>query len=329
MFKLADYTEAHRLELEKLLDSAQWQKAIGSGLVEEAKALRIEPGKRRDFVDTVVHQLLGFNEGRVEKLIRQGCADRDYLFRELSRWPEALHGREHRLSFLGLNVTSKCDAKPRCIYCNQPYTESVVDLDGWKGIVEEATANGDEQGPYVYIRGGEPLTLGAEIWGDDGLVRFATERRATVCEMWDGYQAKLGVPEQNRAAMSGYFSSPFSRVAYEGGLDAYVRASAEGRYGKLALAQHCYVAPTQAAFTPDGYQYRCGSHAIRRILPVGNIAERGVLESIREGMSDGHGLPQEEYCYGCALATLYINQTVESKLKDKLESMLRAPEIEP
>ncbi|MBA7492938.1 hypothetical protein ES702_03491 [subsurface metagenome] len=98
--------------------------------------------------------------------------------------------------------------------------------------------------------------------------------------------------------------------------------SAESHYAKLALTQYCYVAPTQASFTPDGYQYRCGSHAIRRILPLGNIRERGVFDSIREEISGLDKLPQEEDCFGCALATLWINQSVESKLKEKLESML-------
>jgi hypothetical protein len=40
-----------------------------------------------------------------------------------------------------------------------------------------------------------------------------------------------------------------------------------------------------------------------------------------EGLDE---LPTEEQCYGCALATLYINQAVEAKLKEKAESLLRA-----
>jgi len=39
-----------------------------------------------------------------------------------------------------------------------------------------------------------------------------------------------------------------------------------------------------------------------------------------DGLDD---LPTEEQCYGCALATLYINQAVEAKLKEKVESLLR------
>jgi hypothetical protein len=83
------------------------------------------------------------------------------------------------------------------------------------------------------------------------------------------------------------------------------------------------VAPTQAYFTPDGYQFRCGSHAVRRQHSIGNIAERKVFDSIRSGIADLDQLPQEEDCYGCALATLYINQSVEAKLKAELQSMLK------
>jgi hypothetical protein len=157
---------------------------------------------------------------------------------------------------------------------------------------------------------------------EDEFRRFYEEIWPQVCEMWNTYQDKVGVAEDKRGPLFGYFSNPFLRVAHKGGLDAYVKASAEGRYGKLALAQHCYVAPTQASFTPDGHQHRCGSHGIRRILPIGNIAERGVFDSIRAGVSGLETLPQEDHCYGCALATLYINQAVESKLREKLEAML-------
>lgn len=467
MLDLTHYTEEHRLELERLLHSPEWQKTINSGFIEEVKAERIEPGKTRNYIGVVVDQLLGFNEERVQRLIEEGCEDKGYLFHELSRWPDGLEGKDPVLSFLGLNLTARCNLDPRCIYCNQSYVESSGGLDGWKRIIEEVTADTGGEGPYIYLTGGEPLTLGEDLWGDNGLIRFATQRGAVVnvntnatmltpevalrfvkaglarlhisldtpdkdeqnylyrgehfdqilegiynvqlardilgvsypvihtncvltkrtldsfprlfafilekhkqtadrsdpfyndlfphvipvggssnddlrpsedefrrfyeevwpevCHMWERYQEKIGVPQEKRGILFGYFSNPFLRVEHKGGLDAYVKASMEGRYGKLALPQYCYVAPTQATFTPDGYQYRCGSHAIRRILPVGNVRERGVFDSIREGISGLDTLPQEEHCYGCALATLYINQAVESRLKEKLESILGLP----
>jgi len=464
MLNLTHYTKDHRLELEKLFNSQEWQRAISSGLIEEVRSEKIEPNEARNFIDTVVKQLLEFNEGRVRRLVDQGCRDEDYLFSELSQWPDSLEGRNPVISFLGVNVTAGCNFDPKCIYCNQPYVESSVSLDEWKRVVKEVTTDRSKEGPYIYVTGGEPLVLGEDIWGDNGLVRYATERGARVnvntnatlitpevalrfiksglailhisldtpdkdlqnflcggehyddilrgiynvqlardiigvaypiihtncvltnrnldllpqlfgfilekhkqtaekddpfyndlfphiipvggrsndwlrpsedefrrfygevwsevCQIWDKYQDEFRIPEEKRGALFGYFSNPFRRVEHEGGLEAYARTSAEGRYGELALSKHCYVAPTQSSFTPDGYQFRCGSHAIHRSLPIGNIRERGVFDNIRAGISGLDDLPDVDECYGCALATLYINQSVESKLEEIIKSML-------
>jgi MoaA/NifB/PqqE/SkfB family radical SAM enzyme len=470
---LGVYTPEHRLELERLINSAHWRRAIDSGLVEDVKSNRLEPNKLRSFIDTVLNQLLEFNEERVRKLAAEREMDDDRIVSELARWPADLNGRDPVISFLGLNVTPECNFKPRCLYCNQPWVEPAVDLQGWKDIIAEVTAGTNGAGPYIYITGGEPLLLGEQVWGDNGLVRYATERGAgvnintnatmitpevalhfiksglaklhisldtpdretqnflfngdrfdsvmegiynvqiardivgvgypivhtncvltnrnlehfprlftfilekhkqtsdksdpffndmlihtipvggegnksvrptdvefrkfyneiwdTASEIWDDYQKRIGVPQDKMGKLFGYFSNPFLRVRHEGGLDAYARISAEGLYGALALSKHCYVAPTQATFTPDGQQYRCGSHAIRHILPIGNAKDRGVFDSIKAGISDPVALPQQEYCYGCALATLYINQAVESKLEEKAQEITshhRSPEKE-
>ena len=100
-----------------------------------------------------------------------------------------------------------------------------------------------------------------------------------------------------------------------------MKAAADGRYGRLALSAACYVSPTQASFTPDGKQYRCGSHAIRRILPTGEANDGGVYENIGKGLPGLDELPTEANCYGCALATLYINQAVEKKLHERLDQL--------
>jgi len=455
------YTHEHRLELKQLLNSPSWQRVIMSGLVEEVKAERIEPNPVRNFINTVLDQLLNFNGEKVKTLIAEGIDDENYLISELGKWQDSLSNQEPIISFLGLNVTPACNFGPKCIYCNQPWVEPMDSIDWWKKIIEEVTQNVNGKGPYMYITGGEPLLLKEKIWGDDGLVRFATERGAgvnvntnatmitpevalsfiksglaklhisldtpdkdiqnflagserfdkilegiyniqlardlvgvgypiihtncvltnknledfpklfafilakhkqtadrndpfyndlfmhvipvggkendwlrptedefrrfyeaiwkEVCDIWNDYQDKMGVPQDKRGALFGYFSNPFLRVKHKGGLDAYVKASAEGLYGKLALSKHCYVAPTQAAFTPDGSQYMCGSHAIRHLFPIGNIRERGVFDSIRASIpSVIEKVPDEDYCYGCALATLYINQAVESRLKEKV-----------
>jgi MoaA/NifB/PqqE/SkfB family radical SAM enzyme len=461
---LEAYTLEHRTELEKLINSPSWQKIINSGLVEEVKANRIEPKKVRNFIDTVVDQLLEFNEDRVRRLAAEGKIDEDAMLSELSKWPEGLNGIDPAISFLGLNVTPECNFKPKCVYCNQPYVKSKIHLQAWKDIIDEVTKGTNGEGPYIYITGGEPLLLREQIWGDDGLIRYATERGAgvnvntnasmitpevamyfiksglaklhisldspdketqnflfggdrfdmimegiynvqiardmvgvgypvihtncvltsrnmehfpdlfkfilekhkqtadksdpffndlfmhiipvgggendyirpteegfkkfyteiwdTTSDIWDDYQERIGVPEDKRGKLFGYFSNPFLRVRHEGGLEAYAKVSSKGRYGSLALSKYCYVWPTQAAFTPDGDQYRCGSHAIRHILPLGNIKDRGVFDSIRCGTFSSVELPQQEYCYGCALATLYINQAVESKLKEKAKEII-------
>ena len=390
----------------------------------------------------------------------------------LATWPDKLAGKDPKLSFVGFNLTWTCNFIPRCIYCNQEEVESTVTLDDWKRIIEEATSNNNGEGPYVYITGGEPLVLKEQIWGDDGLVRFAAERGARVnvntnatlitpevalrfikvglgilhisldtadaelqnelfgdaggnrmhrvlqgiynvqlarelvgtpypaihtncvltnrnldkfpelfaflldkhkqttdrkdpfyndlfphvipvggasndClrpsaedfrrfyteiweevgHIWNSFQGRLGVPEKARGTLFGYFSNPFLRVEHEGGLEAYIVASEAGEYSKLGLSQRCYVAPTQATFTPDGFQFRCGSHAIRRQFPVGQIAESGVFDAIRAGISGLEQFPNAQSCDRCALATLYINQAVEGRLKAELHKMLKAANV--
>lgn len=156
--------------------------------------------------------------------------------------------------------------------------------------------------------------------------RFYEETWPEVCRIWDRHQADLGVPADERGVLFGYFSNPFLRVDHRGGLDAYVQTSAQGKYGALALARRCYVAPTQASFTPDGYQYRCGSHAIRRRHALGRHGEGGVYGNISAGLSQLPAFPTEQECHGCALATLYINQAVERKLEERIGELLPSHE---
>ena len=120
------------------------------------------------------------NQGRVQARIAAGCRDRDQLLTELGRWPAELGGVDPQLSFLGLTLTYGCNFDPRCVYCTQTWQEPAVDLQGWKRIVDEATRNNGGEGPYVYITGGEILTLDEAIWGDDGLVVYASQRGAAV-----------------------------------------------------------------------------------------------------------------------------------------------------
>ncbi len=465
---LSHYSRDHREELESLIASDEWQDVLTSGLIEDVRLHRIQPAETRSFIDTVVDQLLEFNEGNVATLIAGGNSDKEELFSVLSTWPDNLHGKDPRLSFVGINLTAECNFKPKCRYCNQPWVPSTESLEDWRRIVAEVASNTTDGGPYLYMTGGEPLVLGEQLWGDNGLIRFATEHGAgvnvntnatlltpkvalhlikaglgklhisldtsepglqnylfggdfsatdrfdrvmrgiynvqlardivganypvihtncvltkenldtfpllfefilekhkqtadrqdafyndlfphvipvggsnnderlpsadefrrfytkiwpRVCEIWDNYQGDRGVVEDERGVLFGYFSNPSLRVEHEGGLEAYIDVSTKGEYGKLALSQDCYVWPTQIALTPDGNYHRCGAHAIRRCLSLGNMSEQGIFDSIRENIHTIE-LPQEQYCSGCALATLYINQAVEAKLNGKIEDML-------
>jgi len=468
---MPQYTPEHQCELDDLLATPEWQRAIESGFVDDVKRSRIEPGKTRNFIDTVVAELVKHNEARARCLIADGVRDEARLLDELARWPDGLGAGQDAadrwnppITFLGLNLTAACNFQPRCVYCNQEQVPEKVDLAGWKRIIAESIGDAKDGGPYIYITGGEPLLLGEMIWGDDGLIRYATERGAAVnvntngvfitpeialrfikaglsklhvsldtcdenlqnelcsgdrfaailrgiynvqlardlvgvqypvihtncvltncnldtfpqlfefilsrhkqtadrsdpfrndlfphvipiggrsnaplrpseaefrrfyetiwqdaCGLWDEFQAGLDIPKDQRGVLFGYFTNPFLRVEHKGGLDAYVKASAEGIYGKLALSRHCYVAPTQASFTPDGLQFRCGSHAIRRIMPIGSAGENGLFDGICRGIPGLADLPQEDLCFGCAMATLYINQSVEGKLKEKVKALL-------
>lgn len=465
MIDLSPYTPTHQAELRALLGTPEWQDALASGLVDRTRRDRIEPGKTRPFTDTVVSALLGYNRRRAAERVAAGCHDEDALVAELCRWPANLGDRPPGLSFLGLNVTPACNLQPRCRYCNQPWVEPRLDLDLWKGIIAESTPEGEAEGPYIYLTGGEPLVLGEAIWGDGGLVRYATERGAgvnvntnatlvspvvalafvragllrlhisldtgdpalhgrlrggdggldavlrgiynvqlaralvgvdypgihtncvltnlnldrfpelfafllerreriadphhpllndlfphvipvggetnahlrptaaefrrfyedvwpRVADRWDAHQADIGIAEGERRELFGYFSNPFLRVTHRGGLDAYAEASAAGRYGELALIDRCHVAPTQAAFTPDGTQYRCGAHAIRHAHPLGHVSEGGVHANISRGLADLDALPDPASCDGCALATLYINQDVDKALRREVRELL-------
>lgn len=461
---LSQFSAAHRVELEALLETAPWRAVLASGLVAEVAASRLQPSATRGFTDTVVEQLTALNGARLRQLVAQGCGDAETLFEALARWPEDLDPGALRLSFLGFNVTPHCNIVPRCLYCNQPGTADTMAPDAWKRIVDAVAAANGARGAYVYVTGGEPLLLGDALWGNDGLVAYATargnsvnintngtlltpevalrlvkagtarlhisldssdpavqnalyggdwyervlqgiynvqlargllgvtypgihlncvltrrnldgypdlfslalEKRAAICdkrhalfsdlfphiipmggdeddplrptaddferfyarvwpqvvELWRAYQECIGVPAADRAELPGYFLNPWLRVRHRCDLAEYARLSEQGRYANAALATHCYVAPTQAAFAPDGEQYRCGWHAIARWLPVGNVHERGVLEGVRAGLQGLGALPWEQYCDGCSLATLYINQQVEARLRALVQEAL-------
>lgn len=467
MAELRDYAEDHRIELTRLLATPPWRQAIDAGLVDRVRRQRLPRGATRDFIPTVVEPLLTANETAVRGLIAGGCRDRDALVDRLGAWPAGLAGAQPKLAFLGLTLTWACNFDPRCVYCTQHWREPDVDVAGWKRVIDEATRDNGGAGPYVYLTGGEALILEEELWGDDGLIAYASRRGAAVnvntnaalitpqialrliaagtaklhvsldtpdaavqdqlwgeagrcarvlegmwhlqlardlvgvdgpeihvnCVLtrhnldevgrlwrfllarkkrvpkghplfydllphiipvggdaneelrptaadverfygsvwpevtaaWDHYQVEvLHLPEKDRGPLFGPFRSPFARVEHRGDLAAYARNAAGGHYGDLALSRACYVAPTQACLTPDGLQYRCGAHAVRRTQAIGSVLEGGLRDNIRAGLPGLADLPRPEVCASCALATVYINQSVERRLGEKVDAWLAA-----
>ncbi|MHC5036970.1 MAG: radical SAM protein [Planctomycetota bacterium] len=113
------------------------------------------------------------NAERVKKRIRQGVTDEKELVGILGSWETALKGDDaFPIVFLGLVLTLDCTFMPRCLYCNQVWLPRQLTVDDWKAVLREAA---DPIPPYVYLSGGEPLMTGAEVWGDQGLVAFATD----------------------------------------------------------------------------------------------------------------------------------------------------------
>jgi len=112
------------------------------------------------------------NAERVRTLLHEGVRDENVLLEALGNWETALRGDDHfPIVFLGLVLTLDCSFHPRCVYCNQIWVPRHLGLDDWKALLAEVA---EPVPPYVYLSGGEPLISGAEVWGDDGLVAFAT-----------------------------------------------------------------------------------------------------------------------------------------------------------
>ena len=175
----AHYQQPHRERLERIVRSPEWQAILARGdALRQWKAdIRVPPSA--PFQQTRASQyLLERNAERVKKLVQEGVTDENVLVEALGNWQTALEGDERfPIFFLGLVVTLDCFFFPRCLYCNQIWLPRRLTLDDWKALLRQAT---EPTPPYVYLTGGEPLQLGAEIWGDDGLVAFATELGSAV-----------------------------------------------------------------------------------------------------------------------------------------------------
>jgi len=149
--------------------------------------------------------------------------------------------------------------------------------------------------------------------------RFYTDTWAEADQVWQDYQAAVGVAEDDRKALASQFpfASPFLRVKHEMDLDEYCEQAAQGGYWQGALTDRCYVAPTQAFVLPDGSQHWCGAHAVRRPPSLGNVQETGLRENILANVRRLAECPNA-FCANCAGATCAINQAALRNLRKEL-----------
>jgi len=463
----ANYTDPHRERLQELARTPEWQAILTreAALQRMMMDVRIAPAAPAQQANA--NEYLAVHNGkRVRQLIQRNIRDENALLETLGNWETALAGDDNfPITFLGLVVTLDCFFLPRCLYCNQTWLPRSLTIDDWKALLKEAV---DPIPPYVYLTGGEPLQLGAEIWGDEGLVAFAAglgsavnintnavlitpnvalqlvkaglsklhisldtidsdiqgqlfqrkERLTAVLkgiyniqiarevlgvahpqihincvltsrnllqfpdllrflleirqirtpgfeggirddpvfkdfafhlipvgggensflrptaeewkrfytevwseaeEEWQDYQKVVGIPGEERKTLDRHvpFASPFLRADHGVSLDEYCESAADGSYWRDALADTCYVAPTQAFVLPDGSQYWCGAHAIRRPLPLGNVRGGSLRDNIRANLGRLADYPNS-YCTGCAGATCVINQAASRNLQKQI-----------
>ena len=170
----ADYQPAHRERLQGLAQRSQWKSLLGrrTALEQWRRDTRIPPAAPAQQIRANEY-LREHNTERVRRLLDGGVTDEKVLLEALGNWKTALLGDDpFPVVFLGLVLTLDCSFTNRCVYCNQIRVPERLGLDDWKALLEEVA---EPVPPYVYITGGEPLMLAAEVWGDTGLVAFATQ----------------------------------------------------------------------------------------------------------------------------------------------------------
>ncbi len=177
--RYSTYAPPHRRRLRRTADRAAWRRALADEGALARLRERMVPAPPAPSQLSGASQFLKERNGpRVRALIRDGTTDPDTLLAALADWPAALDGAEtFPLLFLGLVVTLGCSFAPRCLYCNQALVPSALSVSDWKTLIAEAA---EPAHPYIYITGGEPLLLGEEVWGPDGLVAFAARRGCAV-----------------------------------------------------------------------------------------------------------------------------------------------------
>jgi len=131
--------------------------------------------------EDIVNQLMKLNLERVKKGVHNGEIPKEKIFSELTKWEGVYDlGDEPKKTFLGFRITTDCNLKKRCAYCDQPRLKNLMNYPLWKSIVDEETESGNRRGIFVGISGGEPLMDGELLYGDNGLIRYSVDRGAIV-----------------------------------------------------------------------------------------------------------------------------------------------------
>ncbi len=169
------FGESHAERLEVRWGGADWWEAVAGGAVEEAGRSLLTPRQTVSVFALPVTELKDLNERQVRGMIEAGERDEERLVAALGTWPTRWPaGRRVRLSFLGINLSMRCDMQPRCVYCNQqPVAEQMTPADWRQVLAGLAAAEAEGEGPYVFFTGGEPLLFAEELWGPGGLLRTA------------------------------------------------------------------------------------------------------------------------------------------------------------
>jgi len=172
--RFSQYQPAQRERLGALVETPAWKSLLArEGALQQWKANVRVPAAAPAQQAATSQYLKERNAERVRGLLREGVRDEEVLLKALCNWETALAGdARFPIVFLGLVLTLDCSFLPRCLYCNQTWLPRRLTIDDWKALVREAA---EPTPPYVYLTGGEPLQLGAEVWGDEGLVALGTE----------------------------------------------------------------------------------------------------------------------------------------------------------
>ena len=164
----------------------------------------------------------------------------------------------------------------------------------------------------------------------DDYERFFTRTWEAASDVWETYQDARGTEDEARVDYDNYafFANPYKRVEYRGELRDYCEAVAESTQSTLALGKRCLVAPTQAFFLPDGCQHWCGGHGVSRPEPMGHRSTGSAQGSIASSPSSLRQYPNE-FCTGCPVATLFINQGAENALNETVKGWIEEADSPP